>query len=509
MKYLFYITGILLGLSLSGCSDYWDKHYLTKPETVDQNIWDVIQNDKDLSMYVEYMKKFKLDTMFEGNNTYTLFVPVNSAFTKLSGTSPVTKTLLEYNIVQNFIQSVNVQGKQKVQTLSEKFGLFENAGNKAIYDGLTLDFESPLYVNGKYFKMSTVAVPKPSLYEFIAQDNQILKKFIDDQDSVILDKEKSRPLGFDKNGNTIYDTVSVTINMFEVEYFPVSKEYRDYNATIAFPKKNNYESALDVMAQSLGGQYKSHTDIPAEWQYEILIPYLLDHGIFLNLLEISDFLPKYKNDTVKLKNVQGDSVVITYLPANRTLCSNGYFYDYSQFIIPDSLYSGKSRLEGESLLRETGVSKFAWIDGVKVTSTQSFEPVRELIAGASNDSILKVNFPKGYTGIFNLQFKTLNLFPRRYLMVIRTHMDIGGKYNIYINNQLVRTFEYYDYVKSKGIITGVTGIKYLPVGRFNKFDCVVDNITSYGKATVKFEYAGPNNTTGNGLIIDYIDFLPY
>ena len=87
-------------------------------------------------------------------------------------------------------------------------------------------------------------------------------------------------------------------------------------------------------------------------------------------------------------------------------------------------------------------------------------------------------------------------------------MDIGGKYNIYINNQLVRTFEYYDYVKNRGIITGVTGIRYLPEGRFNRFDAVVTNITNYGFASVKLEYAGANNTPGNGLVIDYIEFLP-
>lgn len=505
MKQIFFIV---LGITLfTGCSDYWDKHYKTQPETVDQNIWDAIQNDKDLSMYVQYMKQFRYDTLFATNNTYTLFVPTNAALSQLNP-SMVTKGLFEYNIVTNFIQSVNILGKQKMLTLSEKFGIFENAGNRVSFDGVVTDFESPLYVNGKYFKMSQIAMPKPSLYEFIAQDNLILKKFIDEQDSVILDKERSRPLGFDKNGNTIYDTVSVTINMFEMEYFPVSEEFRDFTATIVFPKKQNYENALDLMAQKLGGMYKSHTDIPEEWQNDILIPHLLDHGIFLNLLEVGEFMPKYKNDTVRLKNVLGDSVVINYVPANRTLCSNGYFYDYAEFQVPDSLYSGKSRMEGEELLRETGINKYTWIDGVKVTSTQSFEPVRELIAGASNDSILKINYPKGYSGNFTLQFQTINLFPRKYLMVVRTHMDIGGKYNIYINNQLVRTFEYYDFIRYRGIITGVTGIKYVPVGRFNRFDLMVDNITTYGKATVKFEYAGPNNVPGNGLVIDYIDFLP-
>jgi hypothetical protein len=508
MKKYRYITGFIISLSILGCSKYWDQHYTTQPETVQENVWDAIQKDSELSTFVNYIKTNKLDTLFASNNTYTLFVPTNSAFTKFGTTGQITVSLLEYHIATLFLQSANITGPKKIQTLSEKFALLNRSGNKITFDEINIDFESPLYINGKYFKMGTVAPPKPNLYEYIASDNPILKRFIDKQDSIILDKEKSRPLGFDKDGNTIYDTVSIKVNKFELEYFPISEEFRNITATLVFPRWNNYEEALDQMALKLGGQYKTYADIPEEWQNEILIPHILDHGIFLNMLEVSEFLPRFAKDTVKLQNILGDSVIINYIPTNRTLCSNGYAYDYTQFEIPDSLFSGKSRLEGESLVRETGLNKVAWKDGIKVTSTQSFEPFREYILGASNDSIIKLNFPRGYSGNFTLQFNTMRLFPRQYLMVVRTHMDIGGKYNIYINNQLVRTFEYYDYIKNRGIITGVTGIRYVPEGRFNKFDCLVTNIVEYGFSTVKFEYAGSNNTPNNGLVIDYLEFLP-
>jgi hypothetical protein len=508
MKKYLYIGAFIISLLIPGCSEYWDQHYTTLPETINVNVWDAIQKDPELSTFANFIKANKLDTLFASNNTYTIFVPTNAAFTKFGTTDPVSVSLLKYHIATLFLQSINITAAQKIQTLSEKFALLNKSGSTISFDDIKVDFESPLYVNGKYFKMGSVAVPKPSLYEYIALDNPILKKFIDEQDSIILDKEKSRPLGFDKDGNTIYDTVSIKVNKFEMEYFPISEEFRNITATLVFPRWNNYEDALDQMALKLGGQYKTFADIPEEWQNEILIPHILDHGIFLNMLEVSEFLPKHAKDTVKLQNILGDSVIINYVPTNRTLCSNGYAYDYTNFEIPDSLFSGKSRLEAEWLVRETGVNKVVWKDGVKVTSTQSFEPVREFISSASNDSIIKLNFPKGYSGNFSLQFNTMRLFPRNYLMVVRTHMDIGGKYNIYVNNQLMRTFEYYDYVKYKGIINGVTGIRYLPEGRFNRFDCLVTNITQYGFASVKFEYAGANNTPGNGLVIDYIEFLP-
>jgi hypothetical protein len=36
----------------------------------------------------------------------------------------------------------------------------------------------------------------------------------------------------------------------------------------------------------------------------------------------------------------------------------------------------------------------------------------------------------------------------------------------------------------------------------------VDNIDTYSKAKIRFEYKEPGNVTSNGLVIDYIDFIP-
>jgi hypothetical protein len=94
-------------------------------------------------------------------------------------------------------------------------------------------------------------------------------------------------------------------------------------------------------------------------------------------------------------------------------------------------------------------------------------------------------------------------------MVVSTHMDIGGVYNIYVNDVLVKTFDYYAFIAGRGIITSVTGERYLPRGRFNRFDMYVDNIVEYGSAKIKFEYTGPGTLVpNNGFVIDFIEFKP-
>ncbi|MGE5394695.1 MAG: fasciclin domain-containing protein [Candidatus Saccharibacteria bacterium] len=499
-------------VTLFGCTDQWDEHYNTPPETINTNVWEAIKSNSELSSFVTLMEKYKYDTLFLSDDTYTLFVPDNSAMEKMVQSQVSDTTILNYHISRHFVQPVDIQGKRKLQTLAEKFSTFENVEGKPTYDGIAINYESPLYINGKYFIMAEVATPKLNLYEYFAVNNPYLKNYIDSKDTTIIDQEKSRAIGFNDKGETVYDTVSIKGNLFEDEYFPVSKEFRKWTATVVFPRIENYKNGLNLMAQKLGGNFHDYNQIPPEWQEKVLIPYLIKNGVFLNMLEVNEFKDKsvltFKRK-YSMANINGDSIIADYTPVEPYLCSNGIFYDYKNFIVPEKLYSDTVKMEGESLLRKKGENSYEWRSKVKVNPPSTFLVKRDYIKEASNDSILITNFPKGYTGPFSVEFPGVDLFPRKYRMEVLTHMDVGGIYDIYVNNVLVTNFNYYNYVKLRGIINSVVpGVKFVPKGRYNKFDCYVDNIIKYGKPTIRFEYKGPGNVPGNGLAIDAIYFIP-
>lgn len=498
---------------LFGCkTEDWDDHYNTTPATINENVWEAVKANSELSAFVRMMQDYKYDSLFRTDDTYTLFVPDNGAMAKMEQMQIHDTTILNYHISKHFIQPADIQGKRKLQTLAEKFSTFERVDGKPTYDGIAINFESPLYMNGKYFIMSEVATPRLNLYEYFAVNNPALKAYIDSKDSIIIDKEKSRPLGFDVKGNTIYDTVSIKVNLFELAYFPTSEEFRKWTSTFVFPRKEKYENGLTVMAQKIGGDFDSHDDIPVEWQHQILIPYLLKQGVYLNMLEASEI----KNTSVLSKkrrysmmNINGDSIIVDYKPVDPYLCSNGISYDYESFTIPEKLYNDTVKMEGEWLIKTKGANSYAWRDSVKVISSTAFNPNKDFISEASNDSILSVNFPKGYTGTFNLDFKSTVIFPRpRYRMEVHTHMDVGGIYDIYVNDVKVLNFDYYEFMRARGIIRSVAGTNFSPRGRFNRFDCYVDNIDTYGKPKIRFEYKGPGRAPGHGLVIDAIFFIP-
>jgi hypothetical protein len=202
--------------------------------------------------------------------------------------------------------------------------------------------------------------------------------------------------------------------------------------------------------------------------------------------------------------------VINYKIDQKILCSNGYVYTYASFKIPDTLYKGSINFEAESLLRETGINRFAWREGVKVQSTMAFSPERDYNVNASNDSLFRVAFPKNYTGTYSLEFKVDHLFPRKYLMVVGTNINVGGIYDIYVNDELVKTMDWGVYQFSGGMLWSVTGTRrYIPRGPYNKFDAFVDNRAEYGETRVRFVYREPGNVLFNGLTIDNLEFVPY
>ena len=494
---------------MAGCEERWQEHYLSTPETVNENVWAAIQKNPDLSAFVEYIKDKEYDTLFLSNDPYTLFIPDNEAVVRYREENEITASLLDYHISRHVIQSSSITGKVKVQTFAEKFALLDNTGANLLFDDIAVSYESPLYENGKFFILSDVGYPRPSIYEYFAANNPILKSYIDDLDSIIVDMEKSRPIGFDEEGNTIFDTVAIIYNEFEEMFFPVRKEFRNRTATIVFPNEPEYNQALTEMAEFMV-TYQDHTDIPEEWQKDILIPYLLEQGVFENMIEERTFRIPTNRDTVKMKNMLGDSVIIDYMVANRVICSNGYVYSYENFKVPDTLYKGAVNFEGESLLREIGFNRYAWRVGVNVVSDMSFTPDRDYNTNASNDSLFRVSFPSKYAGAFSIEFRVRNLFPRKYLMVVGTNINLGGIYDIYVNDEHVRTMDWADYQLQRGMIWSVTGKhRYIPVGTYNRFDAFVDNKAEYGETMIRFEYREPGNVLHNGLTIDNLMFIPY
>lgn len=500
-------------VSMTFCTDEWKEHYSNLGQSVNSKLWDSIKSIEQYSQFVKYAEEYRFDAYIESSHTKTLFIPDNDAFDSFLNNmveqdSVKIKQVLSYHISPTLFMIKSVEENRKLQTLNGKYVLIENYQNSYTYNGHDIIRESSLFADGKYYQISQVADPNPSLYEYLLLFSPAIHNYIDSRDTIILNKEESEPLGYNKDGEIIYDSVTTVENLYEQEYFGISEEYRNLSATLIIPDEESYNSALFEMAKNLGSNFQTHDDIPVKWQNSNLIPILLNKGTYGGILDYTDFPVNEK-----IANIKGDSILIDFEidPNSRVTCSNGIVYNYSSFSIGDSLYL-ENKIEGEILCDEIGVSRYAWNDNAQIEHDESFQPKKTKVKSASNDSMLIVDFTNKYEGKYNISFVLKNVFPLEYRLVWRTNYRNPGEYAIYVNGERVllgyNESETYDtYELSSGFFS-VLGYRLYPDSKgFCTVDGIVDSLTEFGDVTITFEYLGPGQSSTVGFSMDYFELV--
>ncbi len=492
---------ILIPIFLTYCKkEDWNEHYEQSDEQVNMHLWDAVREEPRFSKFVELMVQYELDTLFESGLSHTLFIPDNDAMQHISDTAGSIDQILSNHISRTIFQTRNIQTSRKLQTLLGKFALVSRTASGTQFQDQHIEYSSPLYLDGKLYEISEIAYPLPNLYEFTALFSSVIKDYIDLTDSAYLDKSLSTPKGFDVNGKTIYDSVVTTINSFERDFFPVSKEFRDKSATFVLFTQEQYNDALDLMADNLGEGYNSYADIPEKWQFEVLLPAVMAKSLYENSLE-------YYQLTDTMVSVTGDTVYIdpsNIDPDSKYLCSNGLAYTYYDFTIAQDLYQGEIHMEGEELIDSIGVGVFAWKEDVEVTGL-IVAPTKPSAPQASEGYLLNVQFPRRYDGEYTLEFNFKNVFPMKYRLEWRANYRPSGLFAVYIDDEKLGEFDTYNL---RSPVISVTGERFIPDNGFNTKDWWVENITEFGNVTVRFEYLGSGAASSNGFNIDYLTLVP-
>lgn len=502
---------LILGTLLISCEDQRNNYfYKDYQETVDMDVWDVISNSDDsagypqYSKFVEYCKEYGLDSIINNGLTHTLFIPVNAAFENLEDDTSNILDVLSYHISESMFLLNNVKERRKLQTYLRKYAVIEHKNNHYFINGIPIAKSGSLCKDGTFYEIEEVSLPIPNLYEYIAAANPIIGEYIDMQDTVFLDIQRSTPIGFDEEtGNTIYDSVFTSLNLFQEKYFPVKEEFRSKSATVLLFNHNQYETALTEMALDLNiDGFNTYEDIPRAWQINELLPLLINNGIFDGSMAYEDFLPG------ELQNIAGDSVRIdpgNIDPDSRFICSNGVGFTYLNFTIPDSLYN-EYRIEGESMVDSLGSNIWAWKTddfGIK-TEGETFYPKQMYSNDASGDSLVSVEFPFNYNQTYSFSFLMRDVLPGKYIFRWRASYRPSGNMEVYINENdtPIRTYDLFDLRKSVPSIT-VFGERYNPSNNINTFDAWA-TMEEYGDVRITLKYIDAGFAKTNGFSIDYI-----
>ena len=175
-------------IAIKSCNPPWEEHYSDKEPNINMKLWDAISKEPRYSTFVSEIEASGLDSIFQEEQVYTMFIPPNEAFESIVDTGNVIQLILSYHMSKTIFIDRNVQDWRRLLTISGKFALIEASGDGYTFDGIPMEFSSPLYLDGKYYEISEVALPKPSLYEFTALNSSVLKEYIDSKDYIFLDR---------------------------------------------------------------------------------------------------------------------------------------------------------------------------------------------------------------------------------------------------------------------------------------------------------------------------------
>lgn len=505
---------LLISVLFMACKQDVEEYYFNETEaSVDTDILSLLKQNEEYSQFLALLEKYNVDSILSKGKIYTFFVPTNSAMESFELGMLGEKELVDYLMTESYVNLNQIQGQKKIQTQSGKFALIEKVGSTGYtFDGITIVKGSPLANNGRYYEIANVAQPKPSLFQYIAATNEFYRSYLVSRDSVYLDKELSRPIGYTDNGLTVYDTVLTKVNLFEKFYFPVSQEFRDNKATMLLFTQEQYDNAIDVIASELT---IDKAKIPKKWQNEILMPYLIEQSVFRNSLPYSIFT------LGKAKNILGDTVIVKSqnIMADFFECSNGRVYKLIDFKVPENLYKLNDTTAMSRLVFSKGSNLWGWNNDVVVTG-QTFNPVSSPISSSVFKNTLLLDMGKSFAGSFSLAYKHKNIFPATYKLTLRANVSKTGVYNIYVNGKQYPVdikdgkgpqlnFDFFDL--RNGVISSVTNKFYPFQNNFCSFDILIDNITEFGDVEVKLVYvrSSPRNLNNCGLNIDFVslDFL--
>lgn len=496
------VLSLFLILISVACSKDWDEHYAPADPALNQTLWEHIEAEERFSAFILLLVQNGLDSLLKGNQQYTLFIPNNDVFSSIPDSIEINEFVMDYLISPNVFSMRNLSGPKKLQTLGGKFALLEKVEEKFYFDEIEIIYSSPMLLNGRYYEVNQLPLAKPNFEQYFEQFLPLLYSYINIQVYDSLDKSMSIPTGFDDNGNTEYDSVFITINPFEDEYFTVSEETREDYATFVLFTQEQYTAALDEMASQLGGDFQSHEDIPLVWQEEILLPVVLDNGIFADILSIEEL------SSPTLLNINGEKVVLDVAgidPDSRVLCSNGIIYHFYDFNVDESLYTGEIRREGESLIDSVGLDYYAWKEDV-IVQGEIVEPTGFKSDLASGGGYVVAGLGSSFAGTYSVEFTFKNIFPGRYRLEWGANYRPSGVYTVYINDEPIGE---YDIFNLRSALLSVTGEIFSPNSAgFNKVDFWVENLTEYGDVRVKFEYKERGFSNNNGFNIDYVSLIP-
>ncbi|MCT4591436.1 MAG: fasciclin domain-containing protein [Carboxylicivirga sp.] len=345
MKSIYYILLTVL-IFMTACNDEFDKNNsVTRKVSLSTNISEYLSVKPEYTSFLEAIDEYRLNEWLEEQATMTVFAINNKGMEALKNSGENVKDYLQYHLC---VGSYTINDLMKVDRIKTILGKYHNISHlpSLEIDNMTVSNEV-LCKNGVVYEISQPFAFLHDVYGQImrmSDDYRMVKEYIADADTLIFDRELSKPVGIDEQGQTVYDTVWIYQNeVLKVGKYDVTAE--DHFFTAFIPSDQQIETNFNSVVQTLE---EAKGEALEESLKKKMKEWCLTSLFYAGQLEDAR-----RDTTIELINkVRYDTGVEKVNMDEKITASNGVIYPLDEYRIARYTYMGKIFFRPQNLFTD-------------------------------------------------------------------------------------------------------------------------------------------------------------
>lgn len=323
------ILFLLVAVVLTSCNEKWDEYYYGSAkgeEELSMSITEFLDTHSEYSEFYDILKSTGLTKELSKDQQITVWV-VNNVGMQESNVENDDTLRMKYHI--NYLPFIRSDLKNGLRIRSLN-GIYFQISKKDdnIYTNASMVKKSFRLNNGVIHEIDRLMLSRINMYDYLKElgdDYSIIRDSIFKYNVELFDKANSTPIGVDKTGNTVYDSIFYVYNPI----FATAEFNSEFKQFTAFVPSN---AVINECFESLHSQYfkmgktvtKTDTLLAIQW---------IKEAMFYNG-QITDFSTK---DIKSAFNRVWRTTVQQLDTENAVELSNGLLYYVDKVKIPNNV----------------------------------------------------------------------------------------------------------------------------------------------------------------------------
>jgi len=328
MKKIYYLL-VSTVILFSACNERWADYYSgssNTEENMNMTIVEYLDAHPEYSKFSTMLTKTGLNKELSKDQQITLWV-VNNDVMDASGIQDNDTLRMQYHINHLPFLRTDLKNGLRIRTLN---GIYVQvtAKHDTLYANSSEVKKSIKLKDGVIHEISSLMKSRVNIYEYLknlGNDYSIIRDTIFKYNIDKFDKANSTPIGVDKTGNTVYDSIFYVDNpIFTTVKF--NSEFEQF--TVLLPSNNVINNCFNTLQSTYAsmGKTLAKSDSILAWSWIKQAMFFKGEITDFNAIDISSAYGKIWRTTVQQLDI-----------SNPELMSNGRIYNITKLKIPNNI----------------------------------------------------------------------------------------------------------------------------------------------------------------------------